>query len=275
MERDANAPEDNLTDDLAGLFETRKRLPFRLLYDVRGAQLFEALAGTADYYLTHAEEALLGARVRSIAMRLGAHARVIEAGTFGGTRTHMLLRALDRPYSYIAIDVAVEHLVQTVAKVQDEFPLMAEVMPLVADYADHTRELSVSSMPGFRRTLVFLPGSTIGRFEPYEAQAFLERMKRVSARDLMLLIGVDANTNETELVRAFDDADGIAAAFNLNVLTHLNLMYDARIASRACWRRPAGSRSPRSPTNVSGCISTLRGQREPSRTGSLSAPPGT
>jgi dimethylhistidine N-methyltransferase len=228
----------SLPDDIrAGLCATRKSLPCRLLYDARGAELFEQICTVEDYYLTRAELALLEAHLGTLAAIAGPHARVLEPGSGAGRKTRMLLSALDRPAVYVPIDVSREQLEDNARALRAEYPGL-EVRPLHGDYT------GALAMPGalaeHARTLVFFPGSTIGNFEPAEAQAFLARFGVLAGPNALLVLGADSNDDEDSLLRAYDDRDGVTAAFDLNVLAHLNRDYGATFdlaafVHRATW----------------------------------------
>ncbi len=229
--------QDIADEVLAGLADPIKHLPCKLLYDARGAELFERITEVEDYYLTRAEHALLTAKLPAIAQIVGAQARVIEPGSGAGKKTRMLLAALDRPASYLPIDVAEEQLADNAAALRAEFPAL-EVLPVLGDY---TRPLVLppSQRPA-GRTLVFFPGSTIGNFEPEDACAFLARLAQAAGPGAMLLLGADANADRDELLRAYDDREGVTAEFDLNVLAHVNATHDAtfdlgQFMHRAVW----------------------------------------
>jgi dimethylhistidine N-methyltransferase len=224
-------------DVLAGLRATPKHLPCRLLYDLRGAALFEQICEVADYYLTRAEIALLERHLPSIAAAVGARARVIEPGSGDGRKTRMLLAALDRPAAYVPIDISAEQLEATARELRQAFPGV-EVQPVHGDFT-HPIEL-----PPLRATidgtLVFFPGSTIGNLEPADAEAFLAHLCELAGPGGMLLLGADENADCETLVRAYDDAAGVTAAFDLNILAHLNRTHDATFdldgfVHRASW----------------------------------------
>jgi L-histidine N-alpha-methyltransferase len=229
--------QEPVCDVIAGLRAPIKTLPVRLLYDARGAELFEQITGVEDYYLTRAELALLEATLPAIAERVGPAARVIEPGSGAGRKTQMLLRALRAPASYVPIDVAEDQLAATAVTLRRAFPAL-EVLPVLGDY---TQPLAMPrSATKFERTLVFFPGSTIGNFEPSEAKAFLARLGEMAGPRSMLLLGADGNANRDELLRAYDDREGVTAAFDLNVLAHLNAAHGAsfdldQFMHRAVW----------------------------------------
>jgi dimethylhistidine N-methyltransferase len=213
------------TDDvLTGLRAPRKHLPCRLLYDARGAALFEAICELDEYYLTRAELALLRAHLPAIAARIGPTARIVEPGSGAGIKTRRLLAALDTPASYVPIDVSAAQLAVNARALRAEFPTL-EILPITGDY---TRDLMLPrGTRAFARTIVFFPGSTIGNFEPRAAHQFLARWAAQVGTHGMLVLGADANTDPGTLVPAYDDARGVTAAFDLNVLAHVNRTHGA------------------------------------------------
>lgn len=205
-------------DIVAGLRAPRKHLPCRLLYDARGAQLFDQICTLDEYYPYRSEIALLEQHLPAIAQAVGPAARVIEPGSGAGRKTRMLLSALDRPATYIPIDVSAEQLATTARDLHAEFSSL-EIVPIAADY---TAELTLPPPPHPGRTLVFFPGSTIGNFEPEDARRFLARFATLAGPDAAIVLGADSNADADALLRAYDDAQGVTAAFDLNVLAHLN-----------------------------------------------------
>ncbi|HEY0481762.1 MAG TPA: L-histidine N(alpha)-methyltransferase [Kofleriaceae bacterium] len=230
-----------LADDvLAGLRAPHKHLPCRLLYDARGAELFEQICTLDEYYPYRTELALLDQHLPAIARAIGPAARVIEPGSGAGKKTRMLLAALEAPSSYVPIDVSAEQLAATARDLAAALPGLA-VTPIAADY---TQPLELpASPPGAGRTLVFFPGSTIGNFEPDEARRFLARLAALAGPGAALVLGADSNTDTEELLRAYDDRQGVTAAFDLNVLAHLNASHAATFdlsafLHRAVWNAP-------------------------------------
>jgi dimethylhistidine N-methyltransferase len=224
-----------ISDDvLAGLLAPRKSLPCRLLYDARGAELFEQICTLDEYYPTRSEIALLGETLPSLAREIGPDVRVVEPGSGAGVKTRMLLRALERPVGYVPIDISREQLDENAVALRAEFPAI-DIQPVCGDYMG-----AIELPPPVRRpsrTLAFFPGSTIGNFEPDEARAFLARLAGLAD---VLLLGADANDNGDELVRAYDDGLGVTAAFDKNVLAHVNRTHDATFdldafTHRAVW----------------------------------------
>ena len=230
---DADAEDDVL----AGLHAPVKHLPCRLLYDAHGAELFERICTVDDYYLTRSELELLERHLGALAVQIGPRARVVEPGSGAGVKTRMLLHALDAPASYVPIDVSREQLEDTARALHGEFPGL-DVQPVHADY---TRPFALPAARGpYAHVLVFFPGSTIGNFEPDEARGFLARFGELAGPHARLLLGADANADPASLLRAYDDADGVTAAFDKNVLAHLNRTHRATFdldtfVHRAVW----------------------------------------
>jgi L-histidine N-alpha-methyltransferase len=219
---------------LAGLRAPRKHLPCKLLYDARGADLFDQICDLDEYYPYRSELALLEASLPAIAGVVGPAARVIEPGSGAGKKTRMLLTALDRPAMYVPIDVSAEQLADTARALDTAFPGLA-VAPIAGDY---TTELTLPpARPGIAGTLVFFPGSTIGNFEPDDARRFLARFAKLAGPGALLVLGADANQDTEQLLRAYDDSQGVTAAFDLNMLTHLNRTHAATFDTSAFMHR--------------------------------------
>src|SRR5882757_5228254 len=201
--RATRRPDPFACDDvLAGLRAPRKHLPCKLLYDARGAELFEQICTLDEYYPYRAELALLDQHLPAIARVLGPGARVIEPGSGAGLKTRMLLAALDRPASYIPIDVSAEQLAATARALEAAFPGL-EVAPIAGDY---TQPIELPPAPGPGRTVVFFPGSTIGNFEPSDARQFLARFAALAGPGAAIVLGADANRDPETLLPAYDDA---------------------------------------------------------------------
>ena len=230
-----------LDDVLAGLRAPCKHLPCRLLYDARGAELFDQICTLDEYYPTRAETALLREHLPAAADLIGPHARIIEPGSGAGQKTRMLLSALARPASYVPIDVCAEQLETTAAALRVEFPGL-EVHPVCSDYAAALDVPGAAAAPA-GRTAIFFPGSTIGNFEPDDARRFLARFAAIAGPGGVLVLGADGNHDPGSLLRAYDDAAGVTAAFDLNVLRHLNCSHGAGFdlggfMHRAVWNAP-------------------------------------
>jgi L-histidine N-alpha-methyltransferase len=217
-------PDPFAGDDIvARLLAPRKYLPCKLLYDARGAELFEQICALDEYYPYRSELALLEEHLPAIAAVVGPAARVIEPGSGAGRKTRMLLSALDRPAVYIPIDVSAEQLTATARELRAAFAGL-EVLPIAGDY---TQPLVLPPARHAGRSLVFFPGSTIGNFEPGDAARFLARFAMLAGANASIVLGADSNDNPDELLRAYDDSLGVTAAFDLNVLAHLNRTHAA------------------------------------------------
>ena len=197
-------------DVLAGLRGPRKRLPSRLLR----TELFERICRLDAYYPARLEQALLADHVANIAHQVGRHARVIEPGSGEGVKTRTLLHALDRPSAYVPVDTAHEQLQRTAAALRTELPGV-EISPVTHDYTQPF-DLPVPQH-AVATTLVFMPGSTIGGFEPGEARALLAQLGQIAGPDRLLLLGADATRDVSAIERAYEDE-----MFTKHVLARLN-----------------------------------------------------
>jgi len=208
-----------LADVVAGLSLPRKALPAKYFYDARGSRLFEAICRAPEYYPTRTETALMNARAATMARRLGPRCVVIEYGSGSGSKTRILVDALD-PVAYVPIDIARVQLRRTAAQFARAFPGLA----VAAVCADYSRPFRLPRLAGFapRRRVVYFPGSTIGNFTPAEAAAFLANARRVAGPGGAMLIGVDLKKDAARLNAAYNDAAGVTAAFNLNLLVRIN-----------------------------------------------------
>jgi dimethylhistidine N-methyltransferase len=208
-----------LNDVIRGLSAPRKTLPPKYFYDERGSQLFEAICELPEYYPTRTELAMLEAAAPDIARRIGAGAAIVEYGSGSGRKTQGLIRAL-QPHVYVAVDISGELLQSSVGALAAEFPKVR----MVAICADYTHALPLGDLEtsDISRRAVFFPGSTIGNFDPPEALAFLTNACRVAGRGGAMLVGVDLKKERSVLLAAYNDAQGVTAAFNLNVLARIN-----------------------------------------------------
>lgn len=220
----APRPGSLFTEVLAGLRRKQKQMPCKLFYDEAGAALFEQICALPEYYPTRAELGILRARSDEMADWIGPRARIIEFGSGSGDKTRVLLRQLQQPGEYVPIDISETQLRTFAEALETDLPGL-RVRPVCADY---TQPLTLPhATEPFARTIVFFPGSTIGNFEPDEAVAFLRNAQRTAGTGGGLLIGVDLRKDRATLEHAYNDAAGVTAAFNLNMLTHVNRICDA------------------------------------------------
>jgi dimethylhistidine N-methyltransferase len=205
-------------DVAIGLSRDQKTLPSRWLYDDRGCRIFEQITQLGEYYPTRTETAILRDNAREIADFCGEKAVLLEYGAGAGIKTEILIGALHSPRLYVPIDIAGDFLDETVARMSLRFPNL-ETLPVVADF---TRDFEIPrGVPGARRS-AFFPGSTIGNLDPHEIKRFLRRVRRHVGWRGAAIIGVDLKKDIATLLAAYDDREGVTAAFNLNLLTRIN-----------------------------------------------------
>jgi dimethylhistidine N-methyltransferase len=227
------------SDVRRGLSARQKGLPPKWLYDARGSALYELVCEQPEYYPPRLETALLRAHAREIAEAIGPDALVFEYGAGNARKTALLLEALARPAGYVPVEISREALLAAAEALGRRFPRLP-VRPMVGDFTDGP-VLPLDGLGGARR-VAFFPGSTIGNFDPHDAVALLRRMAREAGRGGALVVGVDLPKDEATLLRAYDDARGVTAAFDLNLLARMNreLAGDFRLSTfrhRALWDR--------------------------------------
>lgn len=198
-------------DVLQGLTRTPKALPPKWFYDARGSELFEEITRLPEYYPTRAEREILTARASEIAAATGART-LVELGSGSSEKTRHLLDALPGLHSYVPVDVSESALTGAAEALLAERPGL-NVHALIADF---TRGLALPGTPGPR--LVAFLGGTIGNLLPAEREVFLRSVRSLMDSGDTLLLGTDLVKDEAVLVRAYDDAAGVTAAFNKNVL---------------------------------------------------------
>jgi dimethylhistidine N-methyltransferase len=204
-------------DVIAGLSLPQKVLPPKYFYDARGSRLFERICRLKEYYPTRSELALTRAHLGAIARFAGRGCALIEYGSGEGRKSRLLIGAL-RPAAYIPVDISLDALRGAVASLRRRFSWL----DVRAVHGDFSQPLKIPVAQGRGRRVVYFPGSTIGNLTPQEAQAFL-RMTRgqVGPRGAML-VGVDLKKDANVLHAAYNDAKGVTAAFNLNLLARVN-----------------------------------------------------
>jgi L-histidine N-alpha-methyltransferase len=205
-----------------GLTAKPRRLPPKYFYDEAGGRLFERITELPEYYLTRAEGSIL----RAIAGPLIASLRprdLVELGPGSCEKVRVLLDALGETAGvrYVAVDVGRDGLTQAATKLADDYPSI-DVHAVVADFERH---LSSLPPPSGRRLLIFF-GSTIGNFDPPARRIFLAELRGLLGPGGRLLLGVDLVKDRTTLEAAYDDATGVTAEFNRNVLRHVNRLVD-------------------------------------------------
>ncbi|WP_316768655.1 L-histidine N(alpha)-methyltransferase [Streptomyces sasae] len=207
-------------DVLNGLTATPKTLPPKWFYDARGSELFEEITELPEYYPTRAEREILLARSGEIAAASGART-LVELGSGSSEKTRLLIDALTGLDVYVPVDVSESALTQAGQALIEERPWLT-VHALIADF---TGRMELPETPG-PRLLAFL-GGTIGNLLPAERARFLASIRRLLAPGDTLLLGTDLVKDEEVLVRAYDDAAGVTAEFNKNVLAVVDRELDA------------------------------------------------
>ncbi|MDD5031085.1 MAG: L-histidine N(alpha)-methyltransferase [Rhodoferax sp.] len=210
------------TEIIDGLTRASACISPKYFYDAAGSALFEQITRLPAYYPTRVERQIMTTHGADIAQRIGTGGTVIEPGA-GNCEKARALCQLIRPERFVALDISEDFLHQAVAGLRAALPGVT-VSAVVADLT-HAIALPVDvPMP---RRLVFYPGSSIGNFDPPHALALLTRLRRLLDTDGVLLIGVDLVKEEAVLNAAYDDGEGITAAFNRNVLNHVNRLIDS------------------------------------------------
>jgi L-histidine N-alpha-methyltransferase len=211
-------------DVVNGLSEPISAIPARWLYDRRGSELFDDITRLPSYYPTRTETALLQARMGEIAERIPSRSAVVEFGSGSSTKTPLLLGAI-HPAAYVPIDISGDYLRESAARVDAQFPGLA-VHPVEADF---TREVVLPPAVEELPRLGFFPGSTIGNFVPRSATDLLRHFRDILGTGALLLIGMDRVKPVERLIAAYDDAEGVTAEFNLNLLHRINRELDAEV----------------------------------------------
>ena len=208
-----------IAEIVAGLNLPRKMISPKYFYDERGSRLFERICDLPEYYLTRTEIGIMRENICEMVEAIGPHVSVIEFGSGAGLKTRILLENLVEPYVYVPVDISMEHLLETSAAMQADFPDI-EIIPVAADFTRPFPLPQPANMP--ERNLVYFPGSTIGNFEPEAAIELLRVMYQEAGVGGALLIGVDLKKDRQMIENAYNDSAGITAEFNLNVLHRLN-----------------------------------------------------
>lgn len=221
--------DDFARDLLEGLRRPgQKTAPCMYLYDRPGSLLFDQICELDEYYPTRTEIAIYELHARAIAEAIGPGAMIVEPGSGNGDKGMLLLEKLDDPAAFVPVEISREHLLESAHRIKEAFPDV-EVLPVCADFGGEYH-LPEPARP-VSRAVIYFPGSTIGNFEP-DARADLLRSFAEHARECPtgrggLLIGFDLVKPESVLIPAYDDARGVTAAFNMNLLHRANRELDA------------------------------------------------
>ena len=206
-------------DVLRGLGSPQKSLPCKYFYDEAGSELFERITELEEYYPTRSERAIMERHAVEMAELLGPRCLLIEYGSGSSSKTRLLLGHLRDPAGYVPIDVSGEHLRRTSRALAEEYPRV-KVLPLCADF---TRPLRLPAHQGAAtRRVVYFPGSTLGNFTVEEATLLLRRTADLCGRGGGFLVGVDLQKHPRLIEAAYNDRQGVTAAFNRNILVRIN-----------------------------------------------------
>lgn len=233
--------DDFRGDLLNGLAQAQKEIPCKYFYDARGSALFEQICELPEYYPTRTELSILQSRAGDIANLAGHAPRLVEFGSGSSAKVRLLLDAMHEPAAYVAVDISREHLIASTRDLAHDYEHI-DVVPVCADY---TRDFTLPHDLAGDTTLGFFPGSTIGNFAPEQASRFLTRWAAALGTGAGLVIGVDLKKSRTVLEAAYNDAQGVTADFNTNLLVRANEELDAgfdlgAFSHDARWNETAG-----------------------------------
>ena len=216
--------DDDLDEIVAGLEGEQKMISPKYFYDERGSQLFDEITRLPEYYPTATEIGIMQDNIAGIAELIGEQASLIEFGAGSSVKIRILLDHLKSLAAYVPVDISDEHLLAAADGLRTDYPHI-EILPIAADFTQPFDLPAPSVMP--LRNIVYFPGSTIGNFTREGALELLQVMHHEAKEDGALLIGVDLQKDVRILERAYNDSKGVTAAFNLNMLRHLNREYGA------------------------------------------------
>jgi L-histidine N-alpha-methyltransferase len=213
------AASDSFADHvISGLGDSPKWLSAKYFYDAAGSDLFEEIARLPEYYPTRTELKILAENARAMSAYIPLAAALVEFGTGSTKKARILLNAAPQIAAYVPVDISTEFLAQEAAAVRRDLPNIA-VLPVAADF---TRDFDLPAQIRNRPRVGFFPGSTIGNFEPQDAAEFLRQAARILGAGATMIVGVDRIKDEAVLNAAYDDAAGVTARFNLNILRRMN-----------------------------------------------------
>jgi len=215
--------ESFLAEVLIGLRKPQKELPSKYFYDERGSHLFERICELKEYYIPRVEASIMQAHIREMGELIGPQALVIEYGCGNCEKVRFLMDRLYDPAAFIPVDISREQLLHVTKELASIYPRL-QVLPVCADYTS-SFELPAPKQSS-KRIVVYFPGSSISNFDPVPAKHFLEHVASLCGSDGALLIGVDLKKDPAVLHSAYNDNEGITAAFNLNLLERINRELD-------------------------------------------------
>jgi L-histidine N-alpha-methyltransferase len=213
------AASDSFADHVInGLGDSPKWLSAKYFYDAAGSALFEEITRLPEYYPTRTELKILDAHAAAMSAYIPLAAALVEFGTGSTRKARMLIEAAPQIAAYVPVDISGEFLGEQAAEMRRQVWNIA-ILPVVADF---TRDFDLPPQIRARARVGFFPGSTIGNFEPEDATEFLRQAGRILGAGATMIVGVDRIKDEAVLNAAYDDAAGVTARFNLNILTRMN-----------------------------------------------------
>lgn len=217
--RAERARREFLHDALAGLQSSPKQLSSKYFYDKRGSELFDEICLLDEYYLTRRELAIMERHAEEMGQQIGSRVMLVEYGSGSSVKTRYLLDGLPDPVAYVPVDISDQHLHETAEELARDYPHI-EILPVCADFTNDF------ALPLSERTsshaAVYFPGSTIGNFQPEHAMNLLKQITQLCGTGGGLLIGIDLQKDVRVIEAAYNDARGVTAAFNLNLLKRIN-----------------------------------------------------
>ena len=214
-------------DVIHGLSQQQKTLPCRWLYDDRGSQLFERITQLPEYYPTRTETAILKNCVSDLAQHIGPQAALIEYGAGASVKTQILLKHLTHLSAYVPIDVCGDFLEDTAQRLQQTFRHL-NIQPVIADF---TSPFTLPALSNSRSKVGFFPGSTIGNLSDDEIHSFLTAAHQHLGDNRQFILGFDLHKSADILIPAYNDAAGVTACFNLNLLDRINRELNANFST--------------------------------------------
>ncbi len=207
-------------DVIAGLGGAPKTLPCKYFYDQRGSRLFDQICQLDEYYLTRTELEIMRTYAAEMCAGIGSGVMLVEYGSGSSTKTRLILDHLEAPAAYVPVDISRSHLHRSADALSRLYPDV-EVLPVCADFTTPFH----LPQPRIRPThhAVYFPGSTIGNFQPEAARRILANIATLCGRGGGLLVGIDLQKDHRTLEAAYNDAAGVTAAFNLNLLERIKL----------------------------------------------------
>ncbi len=211
--------ETILAEVLEGLNKSQKQIPSKFFYDKKGSALFDEICELDEYYPTRTEMKIMEQNIDEISSLLGEQVLLVELGSGSSVKIRLLFEHLAKLSGYVPIDISAEHLQQSIECLHEDYPGI-DIYPVVADYTKGYNLPKIKKP--FNKIIAYYPGSTIGNFTRQKAKEFLAKIAEMLGTGGGLLIGVDLKKDVSILEAAYNDKNGVTAAFNLNILNHLN-----------------------------------------------------